>query len=115
MPDQSSLVVHPRKSDDDRIGLVDIAGSSNVPNMAWNCFAIYCESDANHHPIRGILEVLKNRATGEELPRFDDRMCRVCKRNRDALRLLWDRDIRTLHRVPRIRIVVGSVSGVCVP
>ena len=81
------LAAHPRKRrlDSDRIGLVDIAGSSDVSNQAWNIIAIYRQIDDNHRPTdKGLLEVTKNREGGESGDislRFDARNHRFYEEN----------------------------------
>ena len=62
------LVAHPRKgySDEAKVGMVDIAGSADLANLAWNVLGMHRGTDS-----RGVdtdecfLRVLKNRELGK--------------------------------------------------
>ena len=60
------MVAHPRKgsSDDSKISMVDIAGSADLANLAWNVLGMHRGSDNGYLTSECFLRILKNRELG---------------------------------------------------
>lgn len=63
------LIAHPRKgqTDESRVGMVDIAGTADLANLAWNVLGLHRTVDDEGRPTsKTILTILKNRELGTQ-------------------------------------------------